>query len=322
MTDLPFDPATLDLDALLKRLHLANTRRHWRQLCERAETEQWSCRVFLGVLVAEEIGHRQQTRLRRTTRGAHFPFLKTLDEFDFSLQSTVRPQLLGSYLGPELVSEGRNLILLGKTGRGKTHLAIAIAYRAVQLGFTARFTTAAELIDDLSAASQVGRLRAHLRAYLQPHVLVVDEVGHLSYGPDAANVLFHVVNERHLKRRPIVFTTNKSPLTEWGAVLHDPDLAEAIVDRTLERGRLLVLDGPSYRTRHLTVDSPTRNHDNPADPPARISGKRPAEFPEPTPGTIGENPYFSQTGRSCIPLYASWRNPRVATLSTPENRTE
>ena len=76
-------------------------------------------------------------------------------------------------------------------------------------------------------------------------------MGYLAYGPDAANVLFHVVNDRHLKKRPLVFTTNKSPLAEWGAVLHDHDLAEAIVDRTLERGRLLVLDGPSYRTRHL-----------------------------------------------------------------------
>ena len=116
--------------------------------------------------------------------------------------------------------------------------------------------------------------RQTLAAYLQPHVLVIDEMGYLSYGPDAANVLFHVVNERHLRRRPIVFTTNKSPLTEWGAVLHDHDLAEAIVDRTLEAGRLVVLDGPSYRTRHLRL----------ANQGARISGKLGPDFPEPTEG--------------------------------------
>ncbi len=86
-------------------------------------------------------------------------------------------------------------------------------------------------------------------------MLVVDEVGYLSYGPDAANVLFHVVNERHLRRRPMLFTTNKSPLTTWGEVLHDHDLAEAIVDRVLEKGRLIVVDGPSYRTRHLQLDN-------------------------------------------------------------------
>jgi DNA replication protein DnaC len=282
---LPFDPATVDLDALLKRLHLANTRRAWRELTAKAETEQWSCRDFLAVLVAEEIAHRQQTRVRRAVHNANFPFLKSIDDFDFSLQSSLRMNLLGSYLGPEFLTEGRNLIFLGKTGRGKTHLAIAIAYRAIQNGASALFTTAAHLIDDLSAASRRGSQREHLGKYLQPHVLVVDEVGYLTYGPDAANVLFHVVNDRHLRRRPILFTTNKSPLTGWGEVLHDHDLAEAIVDRTLERGRLLVLDGPSYRTKHIPALDSAGDPTNPK--PDRISGKHRTEFPEPTLGAPG-----------------------------------
>ena len=95
-----------------------------------------------------------------------------------------------------------------------------------------------------SCASRDGRLREALARYLKPHVLVIDEVGYLTYGDDAANVLFHVVNERHIKRRSMVFTTNKHP-KRWGPVLHDDDLAEVIVDRVLERGRLLRLDGPS-----------------------------------------------------------------------------
>jgi len=104
--------------------------------------------------------------------------------------------------------------------------------------------------------------------YIQPHVLIIDEVGYLSYGFDAANVLFHVVNERHKRGRPMLFTTNKSPLTAWGDVLHDHDLAEAIVDLVLEEGRLILVDGPSYRTRHLDLDRPqTARKDA-----ARISG--------------------------------------------------
>jgi DNA replication protein DnaC len=128
------------------------------------------------------------------------------------------------------VTEGGSVIFEGKPGRGKTHLAIAIACRALQNGFEALFTTAADLIDDLSAAGRDGRLREALSRYLKPHVLVVDEVGYLTYGDNAANVLFHVVNERHIKKRAMVFTTNKSP-KHWGAVLHDDDLADAIVDR-------------------------------------------------------------------------------------------
>lgn len=262
------------LDALFKRLHLANARRNWRDLVQQAETEQWSYRDFLALLVAEEVAHRKQTRLARLTRGARFPFLKTIDDFDFTFQSTLRVSMLGSFLSPDFVTDGRCVILSGKPGRGKTHLAISIAYRAIQNGFDALFVTAAALIDELSRAAAEGGLQVALHRYVAPHVLVVDEVGYLAYGDDAANVLFHVVNERHLRRRSMVFTTNKS-LRSWGAVLHDDDLADAIVDRILERGRLLKLDGPSIRTRHSNPD-PDRAH---AD---RVSGTDPPNFPEPT----------------------------------------
>lgn len=271
-TDIP-------IDDLLKRLHLANARRIWRDLTARAEKESWSCRDFLAVLVAEEVAQRQQTRLSRLTRRAHFPFLKTIDDFDFTLQSQLRLTMLGSFLSPDFVTDGRGLILSGKTGRGKTHLAIAIAYRAIQNGFDARFTTAAALIDDLSRATREGRMRDAIALYTHPHVLVIDEVGYLTYGTDAANVLFHVVNERHLRKRPMIFTTNKS-LRAWGRVLHDDDLAQAIIDRVLERGRLLHLDGPSMRTKHLELDAEDSHASQ--EQPARISGIGEAEFPEPT----------------------------------------
>ena len=237
---------------MLKRLHLANTRRVWKDLVARADTESWPARRLLATLLVEEVAHRQQTRLSREVRNAGFPFLKTIDDFDFSFQKTLKRRLITGYLSPELVSEGRNAILFGRTGRGKTHLAIAIAYRAVQNDFSARFVTAAHLIDDLSRASRDGRLREALAPYLHPAVLVVDEVGYLTYGNDAANVLFHVVNERHLKRRPILFTTNKSPFTQWGEVLHDPDLAETIVVTAAERWIASSVSGALSRSPRST----------------------------------------------------------------------
>ncbi|MGH7819808.1 MAG: IS21-like element helper ATPase IstB [Candidatus Binatia bacterium] len=270
----------LDLDALLKRLHLAHSRRLYRELIARAEKDEWSFREFLSVLIAEEVGHRQQTRIQRLTRRAQFPFFKTIDDFDFTYQSTLRLSLLGSALSPDFVTEGRSLILRGKPGRGKTHLAIAIAYRAIQNGFEAFFITAAKLIDDLSRASRDGRLRDALVAYTHPHVLVIDEVGYLSYGDDAANVLFHVVNDRHLRKRSMVFTTNKR-LSDWGRVLHDEDLAAAIVDRILERGRQISLDGPSLRTVHLGLDEATAVEASTPEA-ARVSGIQPPAFSEPT----------------------------------------
>jgi len=265
-------PTDDELDALLKRLHLANARRIWPQLVERAEKQEWSYRDFLALLVAEEIAQRQQTRLVRLSRRATFPFLKTIDDFDFTYQSTLRLSLLGSALSPDFITEGRCLILAGKPGRGKTHLAVAIAYRAIQNGFDAIFVTAAELIDDLSAAFRAGRLAKALESYTHPDLLVVDEVGYLTYGTDAANMLFHVVNHRHRRKRSMIFTTNKQ-LGAWGRVLHDDDLAQAIVDRVLERGRLLQLDGPSLRTKHLGLDeTPAGASNQEADNLARISG--------------------------------------------------
>ena len=272
-----------ELDLLLKRLHLANARRLWRALVDRAEKDEWSYRDFLVVLVSEEIAHRQQTRLGRLSRRARFPFLKTIDDFDFTYQSTVRLSLLGSALSPDFVTEGRCLILTGKPGRGKTHLAVAVAYRAIQNGFDALFVTAAELIDELSAAFREGRLAQALQIYTHPSLLVVDEVGYLTYGTDAANMLFHVVNDRHRRQRSMVFTTNKSTAA-WGHVLHDEDLAQAIVDRVLERGRLLTLDGPSMRTKHLRLDEPltAEGFNQGVSGSARISGIPVPEFPEPT----------------------------------------
>jgi DNA replication protein DnaC len=270
----------VDLDRLLKRLHLANARHVWRDLIQRAEVEQWSCRDFLTVLIAEEVAHRQQTRVQRLCRRAAFPFLKTIDDFDFTYQTTVKLSLLGSALSPDFVTEGRSLVLHGKPGRGKTHLAVAVAYRAILNGFDALFITAAELIDDLSAAFRAGRLVDALSRYVAPDVLVVDEVGYLTYGTDAANMLYHVVNDRHRLRRAMVFTSNKHP-TAWGSVLHDDDLAAAIVDRILERGRLLHLDGPSLRTQHLDLDTPSSAQQASAQM-ARISGISGPEFPEPT----------------------------------------
>jgi DNA replication protein DnaC len=265
------------LEVHFRRLHLAHMRRIYKEVAALAEKESWTYRDFLALLLAEEVAGRKQTRLQRCTRNAHFPFFKTIDEFDFTLQSTLRQALLGSYLGPDFVTEGRSLILHGKTGRGKTHLAVAIGYRAIQNGFETFFTTAAELIEDLSNSSKKGNLQESLATYTHPHVLVIDEVGYLTYGPDAANVLFHVVNDRHLRKRPMIFTTNK-PMTEWGKVLHDEDMAAAILDRVLERGRLIHLDGPSGRTRHLNLEESL-----PADTKRlRISGIGGSEFPEPT----------------------------------------
>ena len=153
----------------LQRLHLANARRVWRDLVQRAARESWAYRDFLTLLVTEEIAHRQQTRLASLTRRAQFPFLKTIDDFNFTYQSTLRLHMC-SAIAPDFVTEGRSLNVSGKPGRGKTHQAIAGAHCAIQNGFDAFFTTAATLIDDLSAAFRAGQLGDALQTYTHPSV--------------------------------------------------------------------------------------------------------------------------------------------------------
>jgi DNA replication protein DnaC len=228
---VPVAPST-DLDAMLTRLHLPTVRRLYPELTRRAEGESMTYQTFLELLIAEEIAHRAETRLRRAVRKAQFPFLRTIDDFNFTFQSALRRQRLGTYLGLELVTEGRNAIFSGPSGTGKTHLAIAIANRALQHGYEVCFVSADLLIGELSHAVQLGTLDAALAPYLHPHVLVLDEIGNLSHAADAANVLYRLVNDRYLRGTPILVTTTK-PLAAWGQVLHDGDLAEAILDRLL-----------------------------------------------------------------------------------------
>src|SRR5581483_11354925 len=152
-------PPAIDLAGLLRRLHLPTVRRLYPDLAARAEAEGMAYRDFLALLLAEEVAHRAQTRIPRGVRRARFPVLKTIDEDDFTCQTSLRLSLLGSALSPEFVTPGQGLMFGGPPGTGKTHLVGAIASRAIQNGFDARFTTAADLIDHLSGAAREGKRR-------------------------------------------------------------------------------------------------------------------------------------------------------------------
>lgn len=287
--------AAIDLPCLLKRLHLPTIARLLPDIEARAAAEDWTIHDALAILCAEEIANRNNTRIQKAVRRARFPFLKTIEEFDFTFAANLRRELLAPYLGQEFISEGRNIIFSGRSGRGKTALAIAVAYRAIQNGYDALFVTAASLIDALVVAARDGRLAEATAAHWEPDVLIIDEVGYLPYVDDAANVLYGVVDGRYLRRRPIIFTTNKS-LQQWGLVLHDEHLAEALIDRILERGRLLPLTGPSYRTRNvpqqiLPQDQSEGEHPVGHNAPPRSAAPRAStgsgdqeETPEPAPG--------------------------------------
>ena len=179
-------PAPLtDLDAMLRRLHFPTIRRLYGELAHRAETEGMSYRNYLEIPVAEEIAHRAQTCNTRAVRKAKIPFLRTIVEFKFTFQTALRLQMLGSYLGPEFVSKGRSAIFSRPPRTGKTHVVLAIAYRAIQNGFEARFVSGDELIGELFHAATLGRQEESLEPYVHRHVPVIDELGYLTHAADA-----------------------------------------------------------------------------------------------------------------------------------------
>lgn len=245
----------MTLEILLKRLGLSTVGAALTDLTPIAEREGWSYCQFLERLLAEEVAQRAESRIHTQVARAKFPFQATIESFDFTFKSDLKRQMLGRFLGPELVSDNRSLILEGPPGTGKTHLCISIAYKAIQNGFMARFVTAAALINELKVAPN---LTLALKPYLQPQVLVIDEMGYLGYGPGAADALFQVVDQRYHSGKPILFTTNK-PLAQWGRVLHDEELAAAIIDRTLHHGEYLKLSGPSYRLKGRKFDLHSSN---------------------------------------------------------------
>jgi hypothetical protein len=150
------------LEVHFRRLNLAHTRRVYKEVADRAEKEGWSYRDFPALRLAEEVARRKQPRLQRCTRSAHFPFFKTIDEFDFASQSTLRESVIGSCLGLDFVTEGRSLILHGKTSRGKTHLAVRANRRrcCVLAAFSRRSICRALIFN--SCFSTSGRRRKRL----------------------------------------------------------------------------------------------------------------------------------------------------------------
>jgi DNA replication protein DnaC len=231
----------------LRRLKLSRIPDCLDGLAEEAASQQWNYLEFLDRLLEAETTGRYAQEVAIKTKLAHFPVVKTLDQFDFSFQPSVPERQVRELATMRFVAHGENGLLLGPPGVGKTHLAISLGMAAIHQSISVYCVSIVELLEQLARDRKEDRLGARLAALCKPKLLILDEMGYFPLDREAAQFLFQVVSRRYLKGS-IILTSNKS-YGDWGEIFADQVLAAAILDRLLHYSTTINIRGQSYRLR-------------------------------------------------------------------------
>lgn len=228
-------------DSLRQRaadLHLYGVLEHWSEISD----ADW-----LVKLIDWEEQARTQRSLDRRLSAAHIGRFKALADFDWSWPRQCDRVAIEALMTLDFITQGANVVLRGNNGVGKSMLAKNLAHQALVQGYTVRFTTAGEMLGDLAALDSDAALRRRLRHYANPDLLVIDEIGYLSYSNRHADLLFELVNRRYEAKSTIV-TTNKA-FADWAEVFPNAACVVSLIDRLLHHSEIIAIEGESYRLK-------------------------------------------------------------------------
>ena len=244
------------LEQDLAALKLHRIAQSYPEVLDEAARKGSSALEVLAALVADEAAAQKERALQRRIQRARLPRRKDLQEYDFTFPKRIPKQVILRLFDCDFVPQHGNGVFIGPTGTGKTHLITALGYVACDKGVSVRYTRVVDMLNALTTAQINGTLEKALRAYVNPSVLLLDELGYLPIDKRGANLLFQVVAARY-EVGSIVLTTNR-PFRDWGTIFDvDNTLATALIDRLMHHGEAILIRGDSYRMKDKKPDDQT-----------------------------------------------------------------
>jgi DNA replication protein DnaC len=244
--------ATFVLRENLKQLKLSTMRKELDSTIRQAREIGSDYADFLMELTAAELDVRGENRLKRRMREAKFPLIKTLESFDHEAAVGLDLRLLREMATGDYIKKHRNIIFMGRSGTGKSHLATALGIEACRQDIRTRFISCYGLVNELIEAREERVLQRLLARYCRYEILILDELGYIPFSKEGAELLFQILTERH-EKGSVIITTNLG-FADWAQVFGDPVMTGALLDRLTHRAHIIPCDWDSYRLRQSLAD--------------------------------------------------------------------